>query len=98
MAAGEALAFAIVADMAAAPAGHDLRLIGGRFFEVRAARYRFEPLPDGRTRLALSSACRLSTRFNCYGVWWIDAISRDFQDHVLEVVKQRASEPARRAP
>jgi hypothetical protein len=87
---GRELAFSIKADVAAIPAPHDLRLIGSRYFDVTSARYRFEPLGDGRTRLYLSSTHRLSTHFNFYGVWWTEAILRDFQAHVLSVVKRRA--------
>jgi hypothetical protein len=87
---GEALAFAIAADTSGIAPGHDLRLIGSRYFDVTDARYRFEPLGDGRIRLHLSSTHRLSTHFNFYGVWWTEAIMRDFQEHVLHVVKRRA--------
>jgi hypothetical protein len=64
--------------------------IGRAMFDVTGARYEIEPIGQGRVILHLSSTHRLTTRFNGYGGLWTDAILRDFQMYVLEIVKRRA--------
>jgi hypothetical protein len=92
---GRRLAFSIEADTSAIQKGpsYDLRLIGSRYFDVEQAEYRLEPLPDGRTRLRLSSRYRLGTHFNPYAQLWTDTVMRDFQKGVLTIVKARAERP-----
>lgn len=63
--------------------------IGGRYFDVLDGEYRLEPLPDGTTLLHLSSRERVSTDFNAYASFWSDAVMRDLQQSILEVVRNR---------
>ncbi|MBL8162389.1 MAG: hypothetical protein JNJ61_10425 [Anaerolineae bacterium] len=64
--------------------------IGGRHFDVLAARYEIEPLNDGRSILHLKSTYQLTTEINFYASLWADLIMQDFQQYVLEIVKRRA--------
>jgi hypothetical protein len=63
--------------------------IGGQYFDVLRGEYRLEPLPNGTTRLHLSSRHRLSTDFNWYAHLWTDAVMSDLQNRILYVVRQR---------
>lgn len=64
--------------------------IGGRHFDVLAARYEIEPLDDGRSILRLSSTYQLTTEINFYASLWADLIMQDFQQYLLEIIKRRA--------
>ena len=64
--------------------------VGGRFFDVLYGEYVLEPLPRGTTRLHLLSRHRVSTDFNWYAHLWTDAVMRDLQKRILQVVKNRA--------
>lgn len=66
--------------------------IGRAMFDVLEATYTIEPLANGGVILHLSSSHRLTTRFNGYGGLWTDAIMRDFQMYVLQIVKQRCEQ------
>ena len=64
--------------------------IGGPYYDIQAAAYTIEPLPDGSVRLYLSGDYSLRTHFNGYGRLWMDFAMRDFQNYVLSVVKTRS--------
>ena len=64
--------------------------IGGPFFDVLRGEYELEPLAGGVIRLHLSSWHRESTTFNWYARVWADAVMRDLQGRILEVIKQRS--------
>ena len=64
--------------------------VGGEFFDVLHGDYELEPLPDGETRLHLQSVHRVSTDLNWYAHLWTDAIMRDLQVRILEVIRERA--------
>lgn len=64
--------------------------IGGRHFDVLAARYEIEPLDDARSILRLSSTYQLTTEINFYASLWADLIMQDFQQYLLEIIKRRA--------
>jgi hypothetical protein len=64
--------------------------IGGASFAVPQASYRLEPLPNGHIMLHLSSVHRLSTRFNNYGALWTSWGMSEFQNQILQIVKERA--------
>ena len=57
--------------------------------------YVLEPLPDGRTRLVLTTHYQVSLPWNSYGRWWANLLLDDFHSVVLDVVKQRAEADAR---
>jgi len=67
--------------------------VGGEFFDVLHGEYRLEPLPNGRTRLHLTSQSRVSTDFNWYAHLWTDAVMSDLQRRILFVVKNRSENP-----
>ena len=85
------IAFSIAADTEHIPPGtlDDHVTIGGRYFDVLNGEYRLEPMPDGSILLHLSSQERLSTDFNAYAALWTDAVMRNLQQSILEVVKHR---------
>jgi hypothetical protein len=64
--------------------------VGGPFFDVLRGEYVLEPLPNGGTRLHLSSQHRVSTDFNWYAHLWTDAVMADLQATILHVIKDRA--------
>jgi hypothetical protein len=64
--------------------------VGGKFFDVLHGEYALDPLPNGRTRLHLTSRHRVSTDFNWYAHLWTDAVMRDLQRRILFVVKERS--------
>jgi len=67
--------------------------VGGEFFDVLHGEYMLQPLPNGRTRLHLTSQSRVSTDFNWYAHLWTDAVMSDLQRRILFVVKNRAENP-----
>jgi hypothetical protein len=64
--------------------------VGGPYFDVLRGEYRIEPLPNGTTRLHLTSWQRVSTDFNWYAHLWTDAVMSDLQKTILHVVQKRA--------
>lgn len=89
---GERLAFTIEADTANIPATTlDQHVtIGGRYFDVLDGEYRLENLPDGGTRIHLTSHHRLSTTMAAYAGLWTDAIMQSIQTRILEVIRLRS--------
>jgi hypothetical protein len=63
--------------------------VGGPFFDVLRGVYELEPLPNGVTRLHLSSQERVSTDFDWYAHLWTDAVMRDLQNTILQVIRHR---------
>ncbi|MBZ9750008.1 SRPBCC family protein [Deinococcus sp. HMF7604] len=70
--------------------------VGGQFFDVISGTYRLEELSPGVTLLHLSSTQRVSTHFNGYAAYWTQAIMRDLQRTILEVVRDRTEAQAGR--
>lgn len=68
--------------------------VGGRFFDVLSGTYTLEPVAPGVTLLHLSSTQRVSTPFNGYTAFFTQAIMRDLQRTILEVVRDRAEDRA----
>jgi hypothetical protein len=63
--------------------------VGGQYFDVLRGEYVIEALPNGTVLLHLSSDHRLSTDFNWYAQLWTDAIMRDIQQTILQVIRTR---------
>jgi len=63
--------------------------IGGKVFAVPQAGYRLEKLSNGHVLLHLTSTHRLTTRFNDYGGLWTGWGMREFQMHILQIIKAR---------
>jgi hypothetical protein len=85
------IAFTIAADTAHIPATtlDEHVTIGGQYFDVLNGEYQLEPLSNGNILLHLSSQERLSTDFNAYASLWTDAVMRNLQQSILEVIKHR---------
>jgi len=66
--------------------------VGGEFFDVLHGDYELESLPDGEIRLHLRSLHRVSTDLNWYAHLWTDAIMRDLQVRILQVIRDRAEQ------
>ncbi len=64
-----------------------LKLIGGD--------YRLDPLPNGWTRLTLTSRYMIATPINAYCDWWGHIFLNDFQGTVLNVIRHRAEAEAK---
>lgn len=69
--------------------------VGGKFFDVLRGEYVIEPLSNGVVRLHLSSKHRLSTDFNWYAQLWTDAVMKDVQTTILEVIRNRCESEVR---
>jgi len=69
--------------------------VGSAQFDVLYGRFRIEPAGEGRVRLHLLSRHRLSTLFNGYAGLWTDAVMRDVQAGISEVVRRRCEGGAR---
>jgi hypothetical protein len=94
---GQRIGFTIAADTAHIPPTtlDEHVTIGGRFFDVLDGEYRLEPLANGDILLHLRSRQRLNTDFNAYAALWTDAVMRNLQQSILEVVKHRCEAEAR---
>ena len=90
------LAFSIHAqtDQIPATALDEHVRIGGPFFDVLRGEYVIEPLPNGETRLHLSSQHRVSTDFNWYARFWTDGVMADVQETILTVIQNRCEAQA----
>jgi hypothetical protein len=88
---GRALGFDIHVEPASiAPGVLDRHVrVGGEYFDVLHGRFAIEPAGGGSVRLRLSSRHRLSTRFNAYAGIWTDAVMRDIQRTICDVIRAR---------
>jgi hypothetical protein len=68
--------------------------IGGPYFDVLEGEYSLEPLSNDVVILHLRSRERLSTHFNAYAGLWTDAVMRDIQNSILQVIKHRCERTA----
>jgi hypothetical protein len=86
------LSFTIKANTADIPPGtlDEHVTIGGPYFDVLQGTYELRPLPNGRTRIVLTSEHRLSTPFNPYAGLWTEVIMRSIQSNILEIIRARA--------
>jgi hypothetical protein len=65
-------------------------LVGGRYFDVLRGGYQLEDLGGDRTRVTLSCQYRITTTLNAYGALWADFLLNDFNEMILEVIRNRA--------
>jgi hypothetical protein len=88
---GEQLSFSIHADTKDIPSTtfDEHVKVGGPYFDVLRGTYRIEDLGNGIVRLHLSSAQRLSTRFNFYSHLWTEYLMADLQNYILKIIKNR---------
>jgi hypothetical protein len=52
--------------------------------------YQLEPLPNGHTRVTLTTEYRIATPINGYCAWWGDIFLNDFHGAVLKVIQERS--------
>lgn len=67
-------------------------LIGGKHLDILKDEYSLEQLPDGSSRLSLSSRFRINTPLNWYAGLWATYLMSDILAGELELVKTRATE------
>lgn len=63
--------------------------VGGATFDVVFGRFELLARPGG-THLVLQSRHRLSTTLNAYAGLWTDAVMRDIQQNICEVIRSRS--------
>jgi hypothetical protein len=70
----------------------DQHILKGDHFTFLNASYDLEPLASGQTKLTLSSTYQLDTKINGYSSFWGQRLLTDFQERLLEVIKNRCDE------
>ena len=68
----------------------DQHVLNGNYFTFVNATYELTDLGKGQIKLRLSSSYQLTSKINFYGKFWGDIILKDFQDRLLEVIKNRS--------
>jgi hypothetical protein len=64
-------------------------MIGGKYFDVIKGGYRIVPLNAKQNIIELTCTYRITSNLNFYGKWWADFILNDFNNMILEVIKNR---------
>jgi len=67
----------------------DQHVLRGKHFKFVGASYELTKISDNKTLLTLSSSYQLDTRINYYGSTWGNLLLSDFQQRLLEVIKNR---------
>lgn len=67
----------------------DQHVLKGKHFKFIGASYELTSISNNRTLLTLSSSYQLDTRINYYASAWGNLLLSDFQQRLLEVVRQR---------
>ena len=70
-------------------------LVGGRYFDVLRGGYQLDALSPRQTRVTLTCRYRITTTLNAYGALWADFLLNDFNETVLEVIRDRAESGVR---
>lgn len=89
---GRGFSYDIDVDPASIPPGtlDEHVMISGRYFDVEHGSYTLDSLGLDRTWINLSCDYRVTTNLNGYSKWWANFILNDFQETILEVVKNRS--------
>jgi hypothetical protein len=64
-------------------------LIGGKHVDILEDSYKLEQLPDGSSKLSLSSRFYINTPFNWYAGIWANYLMSDILQGELDIVKER---------
>ncbi|MGU3400382.1 SRPBCC family protein [Brucellaceae bacterium D45D] len=64
--------------------------VDSRYLKLARGDYRLEPLPDGRTRLTLTTHYQIATPIDLYCDWWGKVFLNDFHGVVLRVIRDRS--------
>lgn len=67
----------------------DQHILRGNNFKFLNAAYNLKPLPNGQTKLILSSSYELTTNINSYASFCGNQLLTDFQERLLTVIKTR---------
>ena len=65
-------------------------VIGGKHLDILEDVYTLQVLPDGKTRLTLSSHFFINTPFNWYSGIWAKYMMRDILENELNIIQKRA--------
>ncbi len=65
-------------------------IIGGRYFDVLNGSYKLDQITPAKTRVILTCTYRVTTNFNFYSKLWANFILDDFNEMILEVIKNRS--------
>ncbi len=65
-------------------------VIGGKHLDILEDIYTLQALPDGKTRLTLSSHFFISTPFNWYAGLWANYLMNDILENELKIIEKRA--------
>ena len=64
-------------------------MIGGRYFDVIKGSYNIVPINEYSHEVILTSTYRITSTVNFYGRYWTNFIVDDFQESILEIIKNR---------
>lgn len=64
-------------------------MIGGRYFDVLNGGYKIEEINPNLHKLTLSCSYRITTNLNFYAKLWADYMLGDFNEMILEIIKDR---------
>ncbi len=64
--------------------------VDSSYLRIASGFYRLEPLPDGRTRLTLTTRYRIATPFDLYCDFWGRLFLGDFHGVVLKLIRARS--------
>lgn len=65
-------------------------MIGGKYFDVLEGSYKIDKIGETKSLVTLSCTYRVTTNLNFYSKLWADFILDDFNEMILEVVKNRS--------
>jgi hypothetical protein len=64
-------------------------MIGGKYFDVVEGSYKIDNINKTTNMITLTCTYRVTTNLNFYSKFWADYILNDFNEMILEVIKQR---------
>ncbi len=64
-------------------------MIGGKYFDVVEGGYKIDSINETTNTITLTCTYRVTTNLNFYSKFWADYILNDFNEMILEVIKQR---------
>ena len=71
-------------------------MIGGKYFDVLEGGYQLRKITKSKTEIRLWCKYRITSTLNFYGKLWADFILDDFNEMILEVIKQRCEKETNR--
>lgn len=64
-------------------------MLNGEHFKFMNATYKLKEIENGQTELQLTTKYQLDTKINFYGEFWGQQLLTDFQDRLINVIKNR---------